>query len=113
MSSVINHVHTYVKYKKNKWHNKNLFKCNDPHCRHYEEKSLIEGKASLCNKCGLEFVLDYEALRRARPTCVACSGTKRGKELRAIRELLGGLTPVFEAEEVTPNEFPDPMGGVD
>lgn len=92
MAKIISsHVHSYVKYTRNRYNRDDLFKCNDPHCTHFADRAFVMGKASLCPACGREFILDREALRRVRPTCLNCSNTKEGRKHRALQSLITGI----------------------
>ena len=85
------HIHTYVRYKRNQWKRKDLYRCNDPYCNHYAERTFIVGKASLCTKCKNEFILTMEDLKLAMPRCINCSNTKEAIERRAARSLVSRL----------------------
>lgn len=100
---VLTHIHTYVKFKRNKYNQPNLFRCADPHCTHFEEREHIIGKASLCNKCGDEFVLTREDTKRSRPICINCADTKEAREHRQIKSVVGNLLEQMEKRE---KEFP-------
>lgn len=69
----LKHTHTYTRYKKH------YYKCNDPQCTHFADRSLILGKMNKCPFCGKEWVLTKEDLRRATPRCIECSDTKQAK----------------------------------
>ena len=100
----LTHVHTYIKYKPNKWNKHDLYRCDDPHCTHFDEKSAILGKATLCNQCGVEFILTRESLRRIKPRCLKCSNTKEARTARAVSALIDSLS----VEEVITRQDNDP-----
>lgn len=77
------HTHTFVKHETRKGY----YRCNDPHCTSFFERSFIVGKASKCLDCGSEFILSREDLKRARPKCLKCSNTKEAKTFRAAAAL--------------------------
>ncbi len=89
----LNHTHTYIKYKKNPYKNRNLYKCNDPDCTHFADMGLIIGKRSLCPLCSKDFILTTANLKLSRPRCVECSNTAAGREKRRLKELVGILLP--------------------
>jgi len=93
MSKVLDHVHTYAKSPRNK----NFYRCRDSHCSHYKHRKDLEGKASLCNLCGIEFVLSWYSLTLAKPRCPACSTSKKGKQLTDVKTQL---------EEILRNQVP-------
>jgi hypothetical protein len=35
---------------------------------------MVPGKASICNQCGAQFVLDSDAMREDKPRCLDCRG---------------------------------------
>lgn len=101
---VLNHVHCYIKYKGKL----GLFRCNSPDCTHFTEKEAILGKLSLCTECGTAFILSRDDLRRARPKCLSCSNTKKGKAFRKAQELTKHLgtdsfTSIFTRSEEEPD----------
>jgi len=98
---VIDHTHTYIRNRK---HNQ-YYRCKDPKCSHTCDRNNLEGKASICNACGNEFILTWYDLRLAKPVCIACSGTAKGKTYRAVQSMLENnlnATPMFS--EKTEND---------
>lgn len=85
--SSLKHIHSYIRYKNNQFKRRDLFKCNDPSCTHFAEKSLILGKNSLCS-CGTVFILTNEDLKRAKPRCIDCSNTVEGIKRRKIKNMI-------------------------
>lgn len=77
----IKHTHTYKRYTKK------YYMCAHPECTHLLPKKMLVGKLSCCNKCGKEFKLTSDDLRRAYPVCLNCSNTKAAKKHQQIREL--------------------------
>jgi hypothetical protein len=66
------HIH---KYYKAKVAGDLVWACALPDCNHHmppHMTSLVEGKSSLCWECGGELVLDPEAYKMDRPTCISC-----------------------------------------
>lgn len=80
---VINHIHTYVKYKGKPGY----FKCDAQDCTHWVDKELIVGKLSLCTQCHSQFQLTRDDLRRSRPRCINCSDTQKAKDARKAFDL--------------------------
>ncbi len=95
MARGLDHVHTYQLYKKRSGpHAKErMYRCAHPKCYHFAEYERIIGKASCCNACGDEFILDYQAARAVKPICLNCSNSKRGKANRAAAALMKQLIP--------------------
>src|SRR5947207_914367 len=93
------HVHTFVRWRDNQW-KRDLYRCFDKHCHYFVERSFLEGKASLCTKCGSEFTLSKEDLKRAKPMCVNCSNTREAKQIRAARRLVStaNIAKMIESE---------------
>ena len=83
----LNHIHTYVRLTKD------VFRCADKHCYHTAKKTILVGKATLCNECGEEFVLTREDLRRSRPRCMKCSKTKKAL---AVQSATNAVDSVFK-----------------
>lgn len=89
---ILDHIHSYVKWRKQKSDNHQLWKCADPHCTANYRQDAIEGKASLCPQCFTkELILDPDALRRVRPLCIECRNTKEAKVYKASKEKLQEL----------------------
>lgn len=88
--SVIKHTHIYVFLEKLK--GVEYYKCDDPHCTHFEKRSKIINKASMCTECRKrEIILDWKTLRRRRPKCLHCSNTKEGKAFRSTQEIMSKI----------------------
>lgn len=84
---VVNHVHTYVKYKGRP----GFYRCDAPDCTHFIDKESILGKYSLCTECGSQMILTKDDLRRARPKCFNCSNTKEAIRKRKAMEFANTL----------------------
>ena len=67
--AVKKHVHTYERIR-----GQTRYKCADPDCSTIQPRAYLHGKRSKCWACGGEFVLDADALRRARPHCGCVTG---------------------------------------
>lgn len=83
----LSHTHTYRRFSKN------MYMCAHPHCTHRIERRALIGKASLCNDCGNEFILNGESLRRSRPRCIDCSDTAASKNRKAARGIMELIMP--------------------
>lgn len=89
-----NHIHTFRRSPLDK----TKMICQDPRCTTYQHPIiLLRGKAALCNKCGNQFTLTDEDLRRAKPICIMCSNTKKGEAARAAKDLTNKL---FSVEDI-------------
>jgi len=53
-----------------------VYKCILPLCTHYIEKSLVEGKLAICNKCDKPMVMTKHAMTLAKPHCLDCTNRK-------------------------------------
>jgi len=93
------HIHTFVRYKNNQYKRKDLYRCNDPYCNYVHEVSFLEGKASLCTKCGAEFILTKEDLKRSRPRCINCSNTQAARAKRRITSMIDNVPGLAEIGE--------------
>jgi len=70
------------KYHVHKYHRRPLgspdklvWACALPECTHYQPKhleSMVEGRTSLCNQCGSEFILNEDNMREKNPRCDDC-----------------------------------------
>lgn len=80
---VLNHIHSYIKFKKRP----GFFRCNSPDCTHFIERDAILNKLSLCTSCGNQMILTREDLRRAKPKCLDCANTKKAKAHRKAQDL--------------------------
>lgn len=77
------HVH---KYHKITTKHRILWACAAPKCSHYMPADLTEtlpGKASICWKCGSEFILDDDNMKNNKPICADCNPT-----IKSMAELL-------------------------
>lgn len=100
-----NHIHEYVRIVKlDGTADKTRYRCAHPDCPHWQYKNLLKGKRSICAVChSRELLLDREALRRAKPTCIECSNTEKS---RSVRLRLHDLEELFKTKEAaaTPEE---------
>lgn len=79
------HVHKYHKISKFR----TLWVCAMPKCSHYMPPDLNEtlvGKMSVCWKCGEEFLLNEENMKRDQPICSDCDPS-----ISSIGDLLSKL----------------------
>lgn len=80
---VLNHVHSYVKWRDRKgW-----YKCADPKCTSIVPKGNIKGKLVRCSICNNnDVILNKEQLKLSRPRCEACSNTKDAIRKRQLKK---------------------------
>jgi hypothetical protein len=55
------------------------------------EHKLLLGKASRCNECGDEIILNSEVLHLSRPKCNNCRDTKESRIEKAAKNLMESL----------------------
>lgn len=94
MSKVLDHTHTYVRWKKA--FGEQQYKCDDPDCTSTAPRSLLLGKRSICAICrSKDLILDHKSLKLARPRCENCSNTQESRKKRELKEkveaILGGM----------------------
>ena len=82
------HIHTFVKFKGKFFGRTDNWTCASPDCNTIRPPEQVIGKLSRCTLCGIPFTLTREDMRRARPRCLECSDTKKGRILRKTREAL-------------------------
>jgi hypothetical protein len=89
----LKHIHRYVKTTlgRNKWP---IYKCNLPDCSHYISAELIDGKFSICHRCGERFIITKALTRLAKPHCLKCTEREIKPETKAfvdnlLEDLLG------------------------
>ena len=65
------HIH---KYRRARLGKSIIYKCVMPGCSHFIQKSLIEGRVSVCWRCPNPFVITQLTLRNcpAKPHCENC-----------------------------------------
>ncbi len=106
------HVHEYIRVNNlDGSPDKNRYRCAAPDCHHWMFRNMLKGKRTRCTSCHIEeFFLDRESLRRAKPVCFKCSGTKQAKE---VRNRLSDLEDLFKTPEIpssagaAPSALPD------
>ena len=76
---VIKHTHKYVRAG-GKTGKKGIFICKHADCSHILHKDLLIFRKSICNRCGIEFVLDSYAITLKKPHCEKCTKSKKGDE---------------------------------
>ena len=87
-----NHIHKY--HRRRLGTSNKVWACALPDCSHYIPKhmeSMAEGKQSVCNQCGEEFVLNIEAMESDKPRCENCR-LGRTPELETVE-----LSPMLKA----------------
>ena len=74
MAKQANHIH---KLKKHKYKTGNsVFFCTLPDCHYKIDVPLAFGKKSVCNICGIEFIMSEYAIKLNRPHCNDCGKVK-------------------------------------
>jgi predicted RNA-binding Zn-ribbon protein involved in translation (DUF1610 family) len=53
-----------------------VYRCTLPDCGHYLVPKLVEGKESLCPRCGEVFIIEKSHLSLANPHCDNCTVKK-------------------------------------
>jgi hypothetical protein len=81
------------KYRRVKWgkHEAIVWKCVLTGCMHYIHDEFIEGKISLCYRCGNPFAMDKESMMRVKPCCSNCIRRKVHDPIADLDALIGGL----------------------
>jgi hypothetical protein len=105
MPSLIDHVHTYIRWKK--FGEEYTFKCAHPDCSETRNQSYLWGKRGICAICGInEIIYTPDDLRRVKPRCADCSNAKIHRQRRKIKEKLASLLD-FEStdQENQPDEI--------
>lgn len=69
-------IHTYVRHERRR----DMFRCAHKYCYHMTDKVSLVGKANIC-RCGTEFILSRDDLRRKWPRCAACSNSKKNTQI--------------------------------
>src|SRR5258706_16214787 len=95
-SMIKHHVHTYIRKSRSEKNRLIVYMCNDPDCTHYvNDRFLLVGKKSICNKCSREFLLTGYHIQVKVPLCDHCATHKK---TRAVQSALGDpeLAKLFE-----------------
>jgi formylmethanofuran dehydrogenase subunit E len=83
------HLHEYMRSIANK----NIYRCVDPDCTHYQSREFLEGKRARCYKCKREMLLTKNQLKNRVPVCTECTKSKAGKRIRGVKDLLTEILP--------------------
>lgn len=70
-----------------------IYKCILPDCGTFYQKALVEGKKSLCSRCGFPFIITKKTLKNcpAKPHCEQCYGvSNRDKKMDQVLESIIG-----------------------
>lgn len=94
------HIHTYERSKSNR----EIYRCIDPGCRHYDRREMIVGKTILCAVCheptiALQLQLKSGQSRNGtkKLTCLEHSKSPKAKELAIVGSLVDDL---FKPERI-------------
>lgn len=62
-----------------------VYKCALPECTHYISEALLEGKLTICWRCGevCQMKKDTDGNFRHKPHCAACTQPPRNKKFRS------------------------------
>lgn len=104
---ITKHLHSY---EKSSTHNsdwrKQVYRCKDPQCTHYQTAQFIEGKEVSCFKCHLPTIVEKKTLWKSRRhiVCLLCSKSPEKFKVVAgknvMEELLGEILEKIELEEI-------------
>src|SRR6187399_203489 len=83
------HLHEYMRSVVNK----NIYRCVDPDCTHYQSREFLEGKRARCYKCKREMLLSKGQLKNRVPVCTECSKSKAAKRVKDVRNFLTEILP--------------------
>jgi late competence protein required for DNA uptake (superfamily II DNA/RNA helicase) len=81
------HIHRYEKVILGK-NGYTVFKCNLPDCAHYVAAKLVNGKQSICNRCGNVMIMDARAMKLTKVHCVDCIEVRKKENHDAILDFL-------------------------
>ncbi len=81
------HLHEYVRSSQNK----NIYRCVDPDCSHYQNKIYLEGKRARCTKCKEEWIITKDQLENKTPVCIKCSKSKKSTKINKVMNILEGI----------------------
>jgi len=106
MAKVLDHVHTWMRSPRDNQY----YLCRDPHCSTKKHRKDLNGKASICNFCGAEFVLTWTELDYAKPKCMNCSKSKEAQHFRELTaQIANVVTPRPNPDEVMEQESTQPF----
>lgn len=88
----LRHIHTYRRHETRP----EIMRCAHPECSHFTERATLDGKASICNICGSEFVLSKDDLRRTKPRCFNCSTTQKARQFQNAASLMASIIQKVE-----------------
>lgn len=89
----LKHTHEYVRVAQKSDDKREIrYRCQNPDCTHYIQRSLVINKRTICSLCHVqETIMDYENARRANPVCFKCCKSKRSAAIREKSELFEDL----------------------
>ena len=82
------HIHRYERALLGKNGTYVVWKCNLPECPHYIPEKLAKGKKTICNRCGIEMILDARAMKLVKPHCTDCIQVKKKDTHDVLLEFL-------------------------
>jgi len=83
------HLHEYMRSSGSK----NIYRCMDPDCTHYQQKEFLVGKRAICHKCKNDMILTKDQLKNRIPSCMNCSKSRAAKRVKDVRNFLAEILP--------------------
>lgn len=100
----LNHLHTYERSKTNR----EIYRCIDPLCTHWDYRDKILGKAIICAKCHVQCTAMQMQLKSGQNrngakhlTCLACSKSPKRHEAIAAQEVISDILNLKDLKEVS------------
>jgi hypothetical protein len=91
-----NHVHKYELVALGKDFQFPVYRCGDPDCTHYIQRTLAYGKKSICWRCGKEYILTKKIRDKRRPTCGCKPGILPEREDPEVLDLKAAQEAILE-----------------
>ena len=89
------HLHEYMRSSSNK----DIYRCVDPDCTHYQQKEFLVGKRARCHKCKNDMILTKDQLMNKIPSCMNCSKSRVAKRVKDVRGFLEEILPKEKLNE--------------
>ncbi len=77
------HIHSYKRVDIGVSKEYIVYRCILPHCSHYIVPTLVEGRESLCPRCGEVFIIGKSHLALANPHCDNCIVKRETREAKS------------------------------
>ena len=104
-AAITPHLHIYEKSATaNEDWRKQIYRCKDPHCKHYQQAEYIEGKEISCFKCKEPFVVGKPQLwkKNKQLVCVMCSKSPKKVAITLGKNVMNDIFKEFTEEERDP-----------